>query len=128
MHAHEITHLPAVFKNQGSAPVQQTRGEDGGDSRVRIRERLPFTVDVEIAQCDNWHVIRTAEKQAHLFLVFLGKGIDGGALQRLGLVGSTRREYLSADGASCLPSLTLQLFWGPRWRGNIAALDAHVLP
>ncbi len=90
VHADEVAHLLAVLEDQGSCVVHQARGEDGGDTGVGVRERLAGAVDVEEAQRRDGQAVGAAVDQAELFLIALGKRVDGIDLGGLGLVGRQR--------------------------------------
>src|SRR5712664_1709049 len=74
---YKITRLLAVLKNPRTLIVEKSRGKDGADAGVRIRESLPRPIHIEKAQRDGRDSVSAAEHQAELFLVLLGDRIDG---------------------------------------------------
>ena len=46
----EVARLFAVFVDDGSFVVFEAAHEDGSDTRIGVRERLPGSKDVEVAQ------------------------------------------------------------------------------
>ena len=74
---HKVARLVAVFKDQRPLIVEQARGKNGADARVRVRKSLPRPVDIEKAQRHRGYSVSVAEHQAELFLVLFGDRIDG---------------------------------------------------
>src|SRR6266404_6131994 len=74
---YKIARLLAVLKNPRTLIVEKSRGEDGANAGVRIRESLPRPIHIEKAQRDGRDSVSAAEHQAELFLVLLGDRVDG---------------------------------------------------
>src|SRR6267378_8473783 len=74
---YKVARLLAVFKNPRRLIVEKSRGEDGADAGVRIRESLSRPIHIEKAQRDGRDSVSAAKHQAKLFLVLLGDRIDG---------------------------------------------------
>src|SRR6266446_3815065 len=49
---YKIARLLTVFKNQWPLIVEESRGKNGADAGVRIREGLPRSINIEKAQRD----------------------------------------------------------------------------
>src|SRR5262249_41004191 len=85
-HVNEVASLGAVFEDDGPLSVTQPRREDGANSRIRVRESLPWPVGIEVAKGDRGNTVRSAYDETHLLLVLLTDRVDGGRTQRFVLV------------------------------------------
>src|SRR5262245_8794416 len=67
-HVDKVSRLFTIFKDHRTVAIQQARRKDRTHARVRIRERLPGPIDVEVAQRNRRHSIRPADRKTKLFL------------------------------------------------------------
>src|SRR2546430_13990370 len=59
--ADKIPHLQTIFEDDWRIAVHQPRGKNCRNSGVRIRQRLPAAVNVEVSQCYRWNTVSPAE-------------------------------------------------------------------
>src|SRR6266496_180044 len=108
-HVHEVARLFSIFEYHRAFAIQQTGREDSAHTGIRIRERLPGTINVEIAQSYRWYAVRSTHDKTELLLVLFGNCIDGSRKERLIFTRRKREQGFPASIAFQLPTTIEQL-------------------
>ena len=125
-HVGEVAALPAVLVEHGGLTVEEPAGEDGGHSRVGVREGLPRAIGVEVAQGDRGKAVGAADGETELLLVALGHGVDRGGREPLRFRGRQGLHGRSALRAEQLPQALPQLVLSAERGINGTAVGAAV--
>src|SRR5437588_10296655 len=99
----KIAGLLAIFIHEWRRVIQQACAEDGTDTGVRIRQRLPRPVTIEVAERNGRHSECASHDEREPLLVKLGDGIHRSREELLALSRRLRRENAAALRAVLVP-------------------------